>query len=234
MRINTAGLIVEVEPFGELLKSRLAPYEYKGDSDTDIAVNVSKQYYIDRQKENPHLSFDECEYLWSAAYFYEQLAKFNGVMLHSSCVAYNGKAYCFSAKSGTGKSTHTHLWLRYLPGSQIINDDKPALRVIGGKVYAFGTPWSGKTDESINTGVPVEGIAFLSRGENSIKRVSGISVLKDFFDQTVRPGSKELMGLMMETLDKILTAVPVYRFSCDMTEEAVETSYKGMTENEAK
>ena len=228
MRINTAGLIVELEVNGELLKSRLEPYEYNGDLPTDIKIEVSRQFYVDRQKENAYLSFDECEYLWSASYFYEQLAKYDGVMLHASCVEYNGKAYLFSARSGTGKSTHTHLWLKYLPGSRIINDDKPAIRIIGSKAYAFGTPWSGKTNESINTGVPIAGIAFLSRGENAIKRVNGFSVLKDFMDQTVRPSSKELMEPMLDVLDKILTGVPVYRLSCDMSEEAVKTSYEGM------
>ena len=228
MRINTAGLIVELDVNGELLKSRLEPYEYNGDLPTDIKIEVSRQFYVDRQKENAHLTFDECEYLWSASYFYAQLAKYDGVMLHASCVEYNGKAYLFSARSGTGKSTHTHLWLEYMPGSRIINDDKPAIRIIGSKAYAFGTPWSGKTNESINTGVPIAGIAFLSRGENSIKRVSGISVLKDFMDQTVRPSSKELMEPMLNVLDRILTDVPIYRLSCDMSEEAVKTSYEGM------
>lgn len=234
MKINTAGLIVELDAQGELLKSRIEPYLYSGDLPTDIVIDVPYRFYADRQRENPHLSLDECEYLWSASYFYEQLAKHDGIMLHASCVEYEGKAYLFSAKSGTGKSTHTHLWLEYLPGSRIINDDKPAIRIIGSRAYSFGTPWSGKTNESINTGVPVAGIAFLSRGENKIERVDGGSVIKDFMNQTVRPNTKNLMVPMLGVLDRILTDVPVYRLSCDMSEEAVKTSFEGMNSNENK
>ena len=149
-------------------------------------------------------------------------------MLHASCVEYEGKAYLFSARSGTGKSTHTHLWLKYMPGSRIINDDKPAIRCIDGVYYAYGTPWSGKTDESVNTGVPIAGIAFLSRGENNINRISGIKALKLFMEQTVRPRDKNLMEDMLVVLNNVLTDIPIYELYCDMSEDAVKTAYLGM------
>lgn len=228
MKIKTAGLILELDIKHELLLSRIAPYKYDGTKDADIVFDVSQKYYLDREKEFPALSAGEVEYLWSGAYFYEKLTKYNGVMLHASCVEYEGKAYLFSARSGTGKSTHTHLWLKYLNGARIINDDKPAIRLVDGKFYAYGTPWSGKTDESVNIGVPIAGIAFLSRGENSIKRISGIKALKLFLNQTVRPDDKELMNGMLETLNKILTEVPVFELTCDMSENAVLTSLNGM------
>lgn len=228
MKIKVADLIVELDISGNLLKSRIEPYLYGGGEQPDIVFGVTGAYYADRQKETPTLTLDECEYLWSGAHFYEQLARYNGVMLHASCVEYQGKAYLFSARSGTGKSTHTHLWLKYLPGSRIINDDKPAIRCIDGVYYAYGTPWSGKTNESVNTGVPIAGIAFLKRGQNGIKRIPGIKALKPFMDQTVRPYDKELMGNMLETLNGILTDVPIYELTCDMSEEAVKTSYNAM------
>ena len=174
MKIKTADLIVELNVHHELLSSRLEPYKYDGDEAADIVFDVTEKYYIARQAEHPNLTLGESEYLWSGAHFYEKLAKFQGVMLHASCVEYDGKAYLFSARSGTGKSTHTHLWLKYLPGARIINDDKPAIRLVDGVFYAYGTPWSGKTDESVNVGVPIAGICFLSRGENKIKRIRKI------------------------------------------------------------
>lgn len=228
MKIKVADLVVELDVESEFLVSRLGPYYCNEEEATDIKIQVSKQFYIDRQEENPHISLGECECLWSGSYFYEQLTRFNGIMLHASCVEYEGKAYLFSAKSGTGKSTHTHLWLEHLPGSRIINDDKPAIRCVDGVYYAYGTPWSGKFDESINIGVPIAGIAFLSRGENSIKRIPGIKALKLFMDQTVRPADKELMSNTLEILNGILTDIPIYEISCDMSKEAVLTSYNGM------
>lgn len=228
MKIKVADLVVEMDVKSEFLLSRLGSYYCSEEEKTDISIDVSEQFYLDRQAENPHMSPGECECLWSGGYFYEQLTRFGGIMLHASCVEYGGRAYLFSARSGTGKSTHTHLWLKYLPGSRIINDDKPAIRYIDGVYYAYGTPWSGKTDESVNIGVPIEGIAFLSRGENSIRRIPGIKALKLFMDQTVRPRDKALMGNTLEILNKVLTDVPIYELSCDMSEEAVRTSYNGM------
>ena len=228
MKIKVADLVVEADFYYDFMLSRLAPYYCSDDEKTDIKINVSNQFYIDRHKENTQMTLGECESLWSGSYFYEQLTRFGGIMLHASCVEYEGKAYLFSARSGTGKSTHTHLWLKYLPGARIINDDKPAIRCIDGVYYAYGTPWSGKYDESVNVGVPVAGIAFLSRGENTIKRIPGIKALKLFMDQTVRPADKELMSNTLEMLNGILTDVPIYEMSCDMSEEAVKTAYNGM------
>ncbi len=230
MKLKITDLIVEIDIKGKLLESRIAPYIYEGDREPDIVSIVSEKFYQDRNEELKHLSFDECEYLYSGSFFYEQLALFKGLMLHSSCVEYKGKAYLFSAPSGTGKSTHTHLWLKYLDGCRIINDDKPAIRIIDGVAYAFGTPWSGKTDENINEGVPIGGICFLGRGENKIKRVPGIAALKPFMDQTVRPRDKELMNNMLETLNIILSKVPIYQMTCDMSEDAVRTAVEMMVE----
>jgi len=228
LKIKVADLIVEMDVSSDFLVSRLGPYLCDESEAADITIDVSKQFYIDRQKENPQMTLGECECLWSGGYFYEQLAKFGGVMLHASCVEYEGKAYLFSARSGTGKSTHTHLWLKYLPGARIINDDKPAIRCIDGVYYAYGTPWSGKNDESVNVGVPISGIAFLTRGENSIKKVPGFMALKPFMDQTVRPNDKELMSKALDIINGILTDIPIYHLTCDMSEEAVRTSYEGM------
>ncbi len=229
MKYSIADLIIEMNPIGDMLRSRVEKYEYSGEKEADIDFFVSQKFYEDRNEEQKHFSFEECEYLWSGTFFYEQLSRFNGVLLHSSAVEYEGKAYLFSAPSGTGKSTHTHLWLKYLPDAQIINDDKPAIRFVDGIAYAYGTPWSGKTDESLNKGFPVAGICFLNRGEeNKIERVSGIKALKLFMDQTVRPGDKELMMNCVDVINKILTEIPIYEMYCNISENAVRTAYEGM------
>ena len=228
MKIKVADLVVETEFYYDFMKSRLSQYYCDENEKSDMSFGFPEEFYMDRHKENPQMTLGECESLWSGSRFYEQLTRFNGIMLHASCVEYEGKAYLFSANSGTGKSTHTHLWLKYLPGSRIINDDKPAIRCIDGVYYAYGTPWSGKNDESVNVGVPIAGITFLSRGENKIKRIPGIMALKPFMDQTVRPVNKERMSDLLDTLDGILSNVPIYQMSCDMSEDAVKTAYNGM------
>ena len=67
------------------------------------------------------------------------------LLIHSSLVRQNGYGYAFHAASGTGKSTQVSMWLRYLPGCDLMNDDNPVIRVIDGTPYIYGSPWSGKT-----------------------------------------------------------------------------------------
>ncbi len=229
MKYSIADLIIDMEPVGEMLSARAEKFKYYGNKNADIEFYVTQKYYEDRNEEHKHFSLEECEYLWSGTFFYEQLASFDGVMLHSSAVEYEGKAYLFSAPSGTGKSTHTHLWLKYLPGAKIINDDKPAIRFVDGVPYAYGTPWSGKTDETVNEGYPIAGICFLRRGEeNKIRRLPGIKAFKLFMEQTVRPGDKELAVKNLDIVNRVLTEIPVYEMFCDISEDAVKTAYEAM------
>lgn len=230
MKLIVADLIVDIDIKGDILKNRAQHYIYNGNRKPDIEFNeITFQYYIDRQKEHQNLTLDESEYFYSGCYFYHKLIDFDGLLLHSSCVEYNGKAYLFSANPGVGKSTHTHLWLKYLPGSRIINDDKPAIRFYNGEFYAFGTPWSGKTDESLNMGFPIGGICFLNRGtENKIERINPAKAIPLFMEQTIRNINREEVFKSLGLLERIIKSVPVYRLYCDMSEDAVKTSYNGM------
>ena len=67
-------------------------------------------------------------------------------LFHSAVVSYQGKGYMFLGRSGTGKSTHASLWRRYIEGTELMNDDNPAVRIRpDGTAMVYGTPWSGKT-----------------------------------------------------------------------------------------
>ena len=87
-----------------------------------------------------------------------------GLSIHASAVVSDGKAYLFLGKSGTGKSTHARLWLKNIPGSHLLNDDNPAVRLIDGSPVAFGTPWSGKTPCYRDESAPVGGFVRLRQG----------------------------------------------------------------------
>mgnify|MGYP003335436350 CR=1 FL=1 len=102
-------------------------------------------------------------YLLSGTLFYQQLLKFDGMMLHASAAKYDGRVYLFSGPCGIGKTTHTKLWEKYFPGAVVINDDKPALRREAGKWMVYGTPWCGKNGINSNASAPLAGICFLHR-----------------------------------------------------------------------
>ena len=96
-------------------------------------------------------------------------------LFHSSTVSYQGRAYMFLGKSGTGKSTHSGLWLKHIEGTELVNDDNPVVRLVDGEARVYGSPWSGKTPCYRNVSYPVGGIVQLSQAPyNKIQRLQGI------------------------------------------------------------
>lgn len=222
-----AGHKTEYHVRGKLLEERSAPYEAKFDSsETAIRLNLKRDFIEKNQAEIPYLTFDEHEYMWTGEAFYNELLRHNGLMLHSSCIEKDGYAYLFSARSGTGKSTHTHMWLEKLSGTRIINDDKPALIFEDGVWYACGTPFSGKTDENLDVKIPIRAIVFLHRSEtNQVKKLPPALAVTQFIEQTINPSDRTLAEKMLEYTDLILRNVPVFSLGCNLDPEAAEIAY---------
>ncbi len=222
-----AGLIVAMDSYGRTAE-QAKPYLTSQPESVDIAISsyrdVMKQRY-------PGIDDDNAEYMGTGGCFYKELLWFDGFQFHSSAVVVDGKAYLFSADSGTGKSTHAGLWLEnFGPRAYILNDDKPALRRIDGVWYAFGTPWSGKNDISVNAGVPVAGIAMLERSEhNEIAPFSGKEAIFEVFVQTNRPKAAEYRIKLLELLDSLMQDIPVWKLKCNMEPEAAIVSYEAMS-----
>ena len=177
------------------------------------------------------MDLDDSEYFSSGSAFYRQLLHFGGIMLHSSCVVVDDRAYLFSAPSGMGKSTHTELWLKLFGDrAYILNDDKPAIRVLDGKVYVYGTPWSGKYDIQRNSRVALGGIAVLRRAEsNSIRHMESDKAIYELMSQSVRPKSADALMKYVDTIGKIVSTNMVYEFSCNMDISAAILSYETMS-----
>lgn len=230
MNYSFAGLTVDMEPIYDMLRSRAEKYIADSDLPADITIRIPEKVLSDFCVENSNLTPAECEYLLAGSAFYHRLVDYDGIMLHSSAVAYKGEAYLFSADSGTGKSTHTTLWLKEFGNDAvIINDDKPAIRIIEGKIMCCGTPFSGKHDISENRLYPVKGIAFIERAEtNSISRIAPFTSLPLIMQQTVRGFSEARGERFLSLLSDILTRVPVYSLKCNMDPEAAHVSLDGM------
>lgn len=229
MKYNIAGIIVDMNVRYPRLRRQSAAYEYDGEREANVKIRLSSEFYQQMLAENPHLDYEMIEYIWMGAEFYNALVHFNGMLLHSSCVVYEDKAYLFSAPCGTGKSTHTQLWLKRFPGAYILNDDKPAIRITDKGVYAFGTPFSGKTSQNVNKAAPIRGICIIGRDStNHVESVDPDDALFNILNQTVRPSAEDDMSKMLTTLDAVLKQVPVYRLYCNMELEAAEVSYNGM------
>ena len=221
-----AGLAIMMDSFGRTVE-QAKPYECAPCEEVDLEIRTNWEALHRWQSD---LSDEDREYLLTGAWFYRNLLKFNGLMIHASAVVVDGKAYLFSAPCGTGKSTHTKLWLKVFGDrAMILNDDKPALRQEDGVWYAYGTPWSGKYDLNVNVRVPVAGIAMLERAEtNSIEPFTGTKAILAVLEQTARPGTVEGRGKLLEVVDRLLKTVPVWKLRCNMDESAVRVSYEAM------
>ncbi len=147
--------------------------------------------------------------------------------LHSSCIVHQGKAVLFLGESGTGKSTHTSLWLKHIPGSQLLNDDSPMVRYEDGTVWAYGSPWSGKTPCYKAERYPLAGCVRLSQApHNAIRHLNIIQAMAALHPSTPPAFAydADLYDGVSHLLDKILSHVPVYHLACLPDKEAAELS----------
>ena len=155
----------------------------------------------------------------------------NGLFLfHGSVISVDGQAYLFTAKSGTGKSTHTALW-RELFGSRaiMVNDDKPLLELSENGVTVHGTPWNGKHNLGTNISVPLKAICVLERGDkNMIERMQAAEAFPMILQQSNRSITADKMIKTLELLEETLKRVPAYRLKCNMDIEAAKVAFEGM------
>lgn len=228
---DIAKLKVQMDARGELLFARSRAYLCAPTDAPDMVLDLSEEVFQKKHEQYPQLTLDECRYVWTGEAFYARLLRFSGLLMHASCVEKDGYAYLFSAKSGTGKSTHTALWRKAFENTRIINDDKPALRKIDGRFCACGTPFSGKYDISKNVQIPVRALVFLQRGtENKIEPLSPEKAIPLFLSQTLRPPVRDAMDRMLGILGELLETVPVFRLTCNMDASAAHTAFDGIEE----
>ncbi|MEY8676577.1 hypothetical protein AALI59_10115 [Thomasclavelia cocleata] len=224
-----AGCIVEYEPIYPLLKNQMEAYRID-EQKIDMKLTITKEFCEIKQQENPHLTLEQCEYIYAGSQFYNKLINLGGFLLHASAVVVDNKAYLFSADSGTGKSTHTKLWQKcFGDKALIINDDKPAIKIENGICYAYGTPFSGKTDENLNMRVPLQAICFLERGkDNSIDLIPTKDALPLILKQTIFPKKQDTINHFFDMLDVVLTKTPIYQMKCNISKEAALMAYDKM------
>ena len=151
------------------------------------------------------------------------------LVFHGSVVALNGRAYLFTAPSGTGKTTHTRLWLENIEGSYVLNGDKPLLRLTGERTLVCGTPWQGKENYGCREILPLDAICVLERAkENRIERIDLGGALPTLFRQTHTPSDPSAIAKTTSLIGKIAGTVRLYRMGCNMDPEAARVSYRGM------
>ncbi|MBQ7269056.1 MAG: hypothetical protein IJS62_04280 [Bacteroidales bacterium] len=144
--------------------------------------------------------------------------------MHASVIMNGGRAFLFLAKSGTGKSTHSQLWLKNVPGSELLNDDNPIVRVHpeDGSVKVYGSPWSGKTPCYKNLVADAGAFVQIRRcPENKISKLSLFEsyVLLYTSSSGLKTDSAMADGLHA-TMESIAVNCPCYVLDCRPDDEA--------------
>lgn len=152
------------------------------------------------------------------------------LLLHGSAVAVDGKGYLFTARSGTGKSTHTRLWRELFgPRAVMINDDKPFVRLSPEGVTIFGSPWSGKHGLDSNISVPLQGICLLARGEeNRILPASGAQLLPLLRKQGYCPLDPQKQSRFLHLTQTLADTVALWQMDCTKDLQAAVVASRAM------
>ena len=154
------------------------------------------------------------------------------LLFHGSAVAVDGKAYIFTAPSGTGKTTHTRLWLDCVPGAYVLNGDKPFLRVEDDRVLVCGNPWRGKERYGVNEILPLAAVCLLERAEeNRIEAISPDAALGALIRQSYRPDDTGLFLRALQLVGAVGRHARLYRLGCNMESAAADVSAAAMIES---
>ena len=201
-------------------------------SSFDFSISVSDSE-IEEEKKKDDLNHT-LGYLESICCYRKiclELVNFDAFLIHACTVKIDNYAYLFSAKSGTGKTTHCKLLKDYL-GDRLsfINGDKPVIRIIDGVPIAFGTPWNGKERYGENTNAHVKAIIFVERSkDNSIELIKKESLLSKILNQILIPNNEDGVTKTFILVDTLLNNTKQYILKCNMDISAAICSYNAIT-----
>ena len=144
------------------------------------------------------------------------------LLIHASLVRYKEHGYAFTAKSGTGKSTHVNLWLKHIPGCDLINDDNPIIRIIDNKPYIYGSPWSGKTPCYRNIKAKLGAITRIDRASiNSVDKLGPVEAFASTLPScSTMKWDGPIFNNICDTVTKIIETTGIYILHCRPDKEA--------------
>lgn len=225
-KYKIADIVVEMKQEFAETAYWYKPYLYDGEEEPLFSIEASPERIDYLVTNGVDITPAVAENMVLCSRFNRLLLKYYGSYIHSSALLFDGRAYLFSASSGTGKSTHTKKWLkRFGDRADIINDDKPSFRIIDGKCYIYGTPFAGGTDVQKNISAELGALVFIERGEeNSLERIPPSKSIALLLNQSPGRASEKIGDRQLELFSQILTNYPAYLLRCNLDDSAVDTA----------
>lgn len=213
------------------------PYWAERSDEPDIVINIdenmiSAEAELFRRMKGPVLSIKNVEKLLVHRMITEELLLFDTILMHGASLALEDTAFVFTAKSGTGKTTHIQRWLENIAGAYTVNGDKPFI-IVGhdpGKSYVCGSPWAGKENLNTNTVIPLRSIVLLERGNNNyMERISFSEAFPFVLEQVYLPNDKDKMRITLHLLQRLSRTVSFWRFKCNnFKDDCFEVAYNAL------
>ena len=149
------------------------------------------------------------------------------LLMHASLVRNNNYGYAFIAKSGTGKSTQVSMWLRFIAGSDLMNDDNPIIRFIDNEFWIFGSPWSGKTPCYRNVKAKLGAITRIDRASNnSMEKLPPIQAFASLLPScSSMKWDTDIYNAVCDIITKLVETTNIYTLHCLPNKEAAEVCY---------
>ena len=126
-RIGDINIEVRTKPYNKFIR-QMSDYESEGNPDfvfeiNDEDINRERKGFGDEKVYNGVVC--QLAFLRKLS---EELPANNSFLLHSACFDIDGVGVAFSARSGTGKSTHLANWYAYINGEENMPESLKALR----------------------------------------------------------------------------------------------------------
>ena len=194
-----------------------------------VEVGTTAEYWTDLFAEGKQPNSVMFDHALCFAYSFATLPH-KTLLIHSSVIVKDGLAVMCLGESGTGKSTHTRLWLEHIEGTERLNDDGPVVRVMpDGEVRVFGSPWSGKGCVWKQESYPLGAFLRLRQAPyNQIKRLHKIAAFGALLPSTLPTLQKEERALdhICDALSKMVATKPIFMLECLPDEGAARLSYE--------
>jgi len=234
--LEIAGLVMKYETsFPSTMEKLFSGYYVHETGKNENVPLLNPKPWIETVSNETGQGPESVEFYALSAALGEMLPVYDRLQTHGVAIEYDGKAYMFSAPSGTGKSTRAFLWQKYLGYDKVsvINGDKPVLWFNGNEVLACGSPWAGKEGLNRNVCVPLGGICLLRRSsENTIRHADAQQFFDFFMPQVQLPSAVPAKMKALSLLEELYAKVPIFMLENDMSEYGVKVSYQTLTGKE--
>ncbi|MBQ2717207.1 MAG: hypothetical protein IJF75_01235 [Clostridia bacterium] len=221
MKYRICDIVVEIKTKSEKVIKYFSDYLYSDNLNAELVIEYSSDEISDFAK-----SKGVSAWIAEITMILRDFSNFaikerSAILFHSSAICVKNQAILFCAPSGTGKSTHSKLWIKNFSDVEYINDDKPFIRKKGDDYFVYGSPWRGKHNLGNNISAKIKAICFIERAsENSIEEINALKAISGLVNQSVRVREENDIDKLLQVFREVITTTKIYKLRVNMKDDA--------------